>query len=177
VCRFARIRRPLVLVPAVVDPPQIGGGTVLRGAERIEVEGVTLSIANMLPLWSTEEKIVLEIELANRGPHRVAFIRTAIYSDYDVHVYRDGGPELPVTATTQDRRRIFSRVQDVVFKRLLPGETYRTRLVLSDWYDLRRPGTYRVWVERRVGLLDEDVSGAVRSEDVEFEVVDGVGLE
>lgn len=110
------------------------------------------------------KQTVLCVFVRNSGEELLSIIETDPRSDYHVVLtHPDGRLEERVPPPQPEEGRERSRMLVVT---LAPGEEHESRIPLSKWFDLGRPGTYKV----KVGTAVSEERRLAFSAEVTFEV-------
>jgi hypothetical protein len=119
----------------------------------------------------------LRITVTNTNDKPISFITSPgpIPDDglrYEVNVTDEQGHQAPASAYLRTRdSRIPTNYGSSFARTLRPGESFVDEVTVTAFYDLSRPGEYRIWVARRMPPRQALGTGRVRSNVVNVMIV------
>ncbi|MEZ4302133.1 MAG: hypothetical protein R3B70_44815 [Polyangiaceae bacterium] len=168
----------LAFVVACDGPATTGGGAEApRGGQTAMnewgpfVEGVTLSLELPEQVLAPGEPAPLAARLRNFGGGPIHVVVRSQWADYEVHVSRDGEGQLsPLPAVAQRREQGMEGRR--ISKEIPNREELREQIDLASWFDLTRPGRYRVVATRSFWKPEPEPTRdyKARSNELVFEV-------
>jgi hypothetical protein len=136
-------------------------------------EGVALSLEAPEMKFAPGAEIILTARLMNYSSEPMRVVITTVWLDYDVQVAREGEGDLSPTALAVQRRESALEGRRIA-RDLKSRETLDEQIPLSAWFDLSRPGRYRVVASRSVHTVETQSRNlTVRSNELVLEVRNG----
>jgi hypothetical protein len=134
-------------------------------------EGVTLSLEAPAPAFPPGAEIVLAARLMNYSNAPIRAPVSSVWLDYEIHVTRDGEGEIHPTALAAQRREA-AYMGRHTRQDLQNKEKFTEEIPLSEWFDLSRPGRYRVVASRGFRQLEPEPPRdlTVRSNELVLEI-------
>lgn len=116
--------------------------------------------------YKVGEKIGIAVEMKNFGTETVRFAITSDFIDYRLSLYDENGA--PVSMTPKASNAEKQTVHEFTMRKaedIAPGKEFKAGrpLILNEWFDIKKPGVYRLVVMRQVGVPDTPPVGYAMS--------------
>jgi hypothetical protein len=122
------------------------------------------------------KEILVDAVLRNDSEEKVILHVSGDYRDYLITVYDAFDAELrPQLAALQEVERAFMIISHRARRNVSPGEEKKATLAPSEWYDLTRPGRYKIVISGCATLERDWETSRVTSNPVEITVPEPVG--